>query len=300
MGGRRETVFHSNRNKDFLRCEYDYSHVERWHRKCGRPLKYLGLPAWEMLDIISWQKFLGRFNTIEREENQQHLMFLQANVRDVEHRLNSLYGEFDEILLRGHDGYGHRPDWPFDIVNLDYFGGFVYSDLARPKAIKKLISNQVDFEQSFLLIVTQDVRDGDRIGEKALFFENLRRSLKSSALGRSSQKAIDRVMDWYCDPRTPDSIRQALYMNVFFRDAGEAEHFDVECRPAILYLGTGKASMMHFVTDFAFHSGIAHRASSRQSLVELVDLALLELNECKLTKPKGDRPKLATTKPPGK
>ncbi len=272
-------VFQTNRNKDFLRGHYDYFHIERWFRSSGRKLKYLGLPAPEMLDIIAWEKFLDRFTTIEREENQQHLMFLRANVKDVEHRLYSLYGEFDDILLNGRDRFGRIPEWPYDVVNLDYFGGFLYSDLARPKAIKKLISNQVDFDRSFLLIITQHLRDGDTIGEKETFLENLRRSLKSSTSGTGMYKTIDKVVDWYGKSDTPDSLRQALYMNVFLRDSGEAEHFDVECRPGVLYLGTGKASMIHFVTDFRFCPGIGHKTASKQSLLQLIDLGIQEVRD---------------------
>ncbi len=296
MAEQRETVFHTNRNKDFLRGEFDYSHVERWYRMRGKRLNYLGLPAWEMLDIISWEKYLDRFTTIEREENQQHLMFLQANVQDVEHRLYSLYGEFDQILLTGRDRYGRRPEWPYDIVNLDYFGGFLYSDLSRPKAIKKLISNQVDFQRSFLLIITQHLRDGDVIGAKAAFLDDLRRALKGSVLESGTREAIDQVIDWYGSSDTPDSMRQALYMNMFLRDAGEAEHFDVECRPGMTYSGTGKASMIHFVTDFTFRAGIGHKTASKQSLLELVDLGTLEVRDGAFAKRTFRPPKLTSGK----
>jgi hypothetical protein len=294
MAEQREPVFHSNRNKDFLRGEFDYSHVERWYRMRGKRLNYLGLPAWEMLDIISWEKLLERFTTIEREENQQHLMFLQANVQDVEHRLYSLYGEFDQILLTGRDRYDRRPEWPYDIVNLDYFGGFLYSDLSRPKAIRKLISNQVDFQRGFLLIITQHLRDGDVIGAKAAFLDDLRRTLKGSVLESGTRKAIDQVIDWYGSPDTPDSMRQALYMNMFLRDAGEAEHFDVECRPGMIYSGTGKASMIHFVTDFTFRAGVGHKTASKQSLLELVDLGTLEVRDGAFAKRTLRPPKLSS------
>src|SRR5689334_16321118 len=109
------TTFHTNPNKDFLRDEYDTWHIDRWFRKLDRPLKYFGLPSSEMLDILVWDRYLSQFTTIEREENQQHLMFLRANVKDLEHRLYSLYGEFDRILLTGCDKYEKRPDWPYDL-----------------------------------------------------------------------------------------------------------------------------------------------------------------------------------------
>lgn len=293
MPVQRDAVFHTNPNKDFVRSEYDYAHVERWYRLRGQRLNYFGLPAPEMLDIIAWERFLNRFTTIEREENQQHLMFLQANVRDVEHRLYSLYGEFDEILLKGRDQHGRRPEWPYDIVNLDYFGGFIYQDLSRPKAIKKLISNQVDFQRSFLLIITHHLRDGDVIGAKASFLDDLRRSLKNSTVETATRNAIDRAMDWYSDPTTPDSQRQTLLVNSFLRDTGEAEHFDVLCRPAVLYSGTGNASMSHFVTDFTFRAGTAHKTSSKQSLFELVDLGTQEVRDAKLIKSAAKAPRLS-------
>jgi hypothetical protein len=292
MFDQRSAVFQTNPNKDFLRTEYDYSHVERWHQKAGKRLEYLGLPAWEMLDIICWEKFLHRFTTIEREENQQHLMFLQANVQDVEHRLYSLYGEFDQILLSGSDKYGRHPEWPYDVVNLDYFGGFLYSDLSRPRAIKKLISNQANFQRSFLLIITQHLRDGDTLGEKAAFLEDLRRSLKSITPHSGTHKRVDKVIDWYASPDTPDSFRQALYMNAFLRDAGEAEHFDVECQPGILYSGTGKASMVHFLTDLVFHPGIGHKTASKQSLLQLIDLGTREVRDGTFAPPALAAPRL--------
>jgi hypothetical protein len=277
-------VFHTNRNKDFLRGDFDYSHVERWYKLCGKRLNYLGLPAWEMLDIISWEKFLNRFTTIERVENEQHLMFLQANVRDVEHRLYSLYGEFDQILIKGRDTLGKQPVWPYDVVNLDYFGGFIYSNLLRPKAIKKLISNQAEHHCGFLLIITHDVRDRDVIGAKSSFVDDLRRRLKGSTVEKSTRDAIGRVMDWYEDPENPDWCRQGLLMNSFLHDTGEAEHFDVECRPPILYSGTGKSSMIHFVTDFTFRAGTAHKTSSKQSIFHVVDLGTREVKDAKMIK----------------
>jgi hypothetical protein len=293
MAEQRDAVFHTNRNKDFLRGEYDYSHVERWYKQHGRRLNYLGLPAWEMLDIISWEKFLNRFTTIEREENQQHLMFLQANVRDVEHRLYSLYGDFDEILRNGRDENGKCPEWPYDVVNLDYFGGFIYQDLARPRAIKQLISNQGDHQQSFLLIITQHLRDADLKGAKAAFLDDFRRALKSATVEPATQNAIDRAVDWYAEPNNPDSARQTLYMNAFLRDTGEAEHFDVECRPGVRYSGTGHASMIHFVTDFTFRAGTAHKIYSKQSLLELVDLGTLEVKDGRITKSAINVPRLS-------
>ncbi len=38
------------------------------------------------------------------------------------------YGDFAEKLIKGRDTLGKQPHWPYDVVNLDYFGGFIYSN----------------------------------------------------------------------------------------------------------------------------------------------------------------------------
>jgi len=293
-----EQPFESNPNKEHIRRFVDQPLIEGWFQTTGRPLKYLGLPAWQMLDIVAWQRFLGRFTGIERAENQQHLMFLQANVRDLEHRLYALYGSFDHILLQGRDSYNKMPEWPYDLVNLDYFGGFIYADLSRPKAFKKLIENQAAYEQSFLLIVTQHLRDGDSLGEKDKFLTDLGSRLKGAVLDKRLYADIDKVVAWYRDAQIPDAARQGLYMNLFFREAGEAEHFKVTCRPGIVYTGTGNTSMIHFATDFIYEHSIAHRATSDQTLLEVIDLGLLEARDEQLSNKLLRQPKLG--KPPRK
>jgi len=272
-------TFETNPNKDFLRDSYDRELIKIWYAKKGRSLKYLGLPAWQMLDILSWEKFLSRFTAIEREENQQHLMFLKANVNDVEHRLDSLYGEFDNILLTGRDRYGNTPAWPYDLVNLDYFGGLIYPNLSRPKALRKLVQNQAAYETSFFMIVTQHLRDRDTAGEKQLFLEELRMMLKSGIHDKSLHPGVDKVIDWYLGTQVPDAVRQALYMNFLLKDIGEIEHFDVKCRAPIIYAGTGGSWMMHFATDFVIKPSVGHRVASEQTLVEVINLGLREIKD---------------------
>lgn len=266
--------FRSNPNKDYLRSTIDKALVLRWFTAVGRPLQYLGLPGPEMLDIIEWQEYLDQFTTIERLDSQQHLLFLRANVRDVEHRLYALHGEFDEILRTGRDLYGHAPHWPYDVVNLDFFGGLLYSDLSRPRAIRKLIENQAAHKRSFMLIMTHDLRDADKGGEKKSFIIDLKKRLDRDLPGHQS----DTALDWYALPETPDSARQALFTNLFLRDAAEDSQFTVVCRPATIYSGTGGTKMVHYLTDFLFTGGI-HHAVSEQSLVAILNLGVTEVVE---------------------
>jgi len=273
-----ELAFKTNPNKDFLRSVYDKQLVRGWYATVGRRLEYLGLPGPDMLDIAEWQEFLNRFTAIERLENEQHLLFLRANVKDVEHRLHSLYGEFDKILLTGRDRYGHAPRWPYDVINLDYFGGLIYQDLSRPRALSKLIQNQDDYGRGFLLIITHDLRDGDFVGEKLSFFDDLGKRLVRDF---GKEDVILPAIAWYKASSTPDAARQATYTSVLLRDCGESAHFRVKCRPAIIYTGTGGTKMIHYVTEF-HHSPREYRAVSEQSLVQIVNLGYKELREGQL------------------
>jgi hypothetical protein len=270
----RARLFESNANKDYLRRSFDKQVVERWFKDRGAPLHYLGLPGPEILDIVEWQEYIGQFTTIERGADEQHLILLRTNVRDIEHRLHSLYGEFDEILLTGRARYNHMPRWPYDLVNLDFFGGLLYRDLSRPKAIRKLIENQEEYGRSFLLIITYHIRDADLAGEKVSFVDDLQRKLERD-LGRERQ--ISEWADWYRRESTPDVARQSLYLNTVLYEEGETAHFEVHCRPVVLYSGTGGARMLHMVSDFKYQTG-AHRAVSAQSLLDVVNLGYVELN----------------------
>jgi hypothetical protein len=272
-------AFRSNENKDYLRSTYDRGIIANWCLRRKALLHYLGLPGPEMLDLIAWQDYIDQFTTIERRANEQHLMFLRAHVRDVEHRLHSLYGEFDQILLSGRDKYNITPRWPYDLVNLDHFGGFLYQDLSRPKALEKLINNQGEYRRSFLLIVTHDLRDGDSVGEKESFFHDLGRALERDY---SSSGVIQAYIERYQGQVTPDAARQALYMNCFLRDYGEVAHFDVFSRTPIVYIGTGGTKMIHYISEFDYRPS-GHRAASHQSLRQVLNLGLHELRQGRFT-----------------
>jgi len=267
--------FKSNPNKNFLRSNYDKAIIEHWRKLRETKLCYLGLPGPEMLDIVEWQAYIDQFTTIERLDSAQHLLFLKANVKDVEHRLHSLHGEFDKIINTGRDNYNVTPRWPYDLINLDFFGGLIYPDMARLRALKKLIENQSNYRHSFLLIITHDLRDSDSVGEKLSFFDDLGLALERDF---GPGRGIQNFVESYKSSTTPDAVRQALYMNWFLRENGEMAQFEVYSRPAVVYSGTGGAKMIHYVTEFNYRPS-AHRAVSSQSLHEIVNLGLQELRE---------------------
>ena len=145
-------------------------------------------------------------------------------------------------------------------------------------ALQKLISNQDEYKRSFLLVITQHLRDADLKGEKLSFFDELERRLVRDLGNRVT---IAEAINAFKSTTTPDTARQVSYVNVLLRDFGEASHFQVNCRPAIVYSGTGGARMLHFVTDLS-RTERAYRAVSEQSLIDVVNLGSLELRDAQL------------------
>lgn len=64
-------------------------------------------------------------------------------------------------------------------------------------------------------------------------------------------------------------------------EEGEAAHFAVRCRPAVVYTGTGGAQMIHFVAEFEHTTG-GHRAVSTQSAIDVANLGVQKLDEGEL------------------
>jgi hypothetical protein len=82
-------------------------------------------------------------------------------------------------------------------------------------------------------------------------------------------------------------------MNFFCREFGEPELFKVKCRPGIVYAGTGNTWMIHFVTEFIYQPNVAHRPTSDQTLLEVINLGLIEARNGKFRDKAFQQPKIA-------
>ncbi len=215
--------------------------------RLGR-LSYFGLPSSSLDDVAQWSPLLERIVAVERGEPGrewvlQNELLLNAFRLGISSKLTLLRGDIDHILTTGIDDFGNIPDWPFDIVSLDYSGGLFYHDSAgqptRLEAIRQVFSRQADATASaflFFLSFNLDQIDQHEVRES---IKTIKRDL------RRFGQAADRVIDAYLAHAREEPRLKLYVMNLVAQLASQAQ-FDSLSESPILYCGNRGTEMMAF------------------------------------------------------
>jgi hypothetical protein len=269
-------------NKQKIR-ELNLRLIERqFHSRKGE-LKYFGLPAASMKDILLWQDYFMRFTVVERgrpgeEYRLQHNLELTAMRYGLTNRVYLLRGDLDDILLRGQDNYGNLVDYPFDVVTLDYSGGLIYKDLEgksiRTDSIAELIRRQATLDQSFLLLISCNTDNEDR-GEIRRVFNDILTSL--AKLKIDATPTIQAFLN-----HSLEQARLSIYVPYLIRNLSWANY---QCKPykPVFYLGNRNTQMMNFSFWLKRTTGTVAGSSERRTLLDLLDLKTFECVEGDLT-----------------
>lgn len=232
-------VFVSTKNKDIIRSTYDKQIIQEF----GSNLTYFGLPGPEILDILEWRSCIKYVVAVERDETLAQLLL--DNIFRAKIKLDGfqlLHGDVDDILTSGFDKYGTSIKFPFNLVNLDYYGGVIYTDLKgkskRAEAIRKLFERQRQGGKSFLLFFTFNSRNRD---EKE--FEHTIDALEECLHGMQIQ-ATD-LFEWYREKPGKYPYKIKIFVLHFICSLASAHQFEYHCYPPIVYIGE-KAKMLHF------------------------------------------------------
>ncbi len=259
-------------NKQKVR-EMNLSLIERFFEDRKGKLRYLGLPASKMTDVLHWQSYFQNITAVERgrpgeEYRYQHDLILTAMQHGLGGRLKLLRGDMDEILLAGKDGYGNPIRYPFDVVSLDYSGGIVYKNnngrAKRPDSIGNLVVGQAEKNQSFLLFVSCNLDNEDR-GEIRAIFDDIERELEK--LGLSARSTISAYLRHNLEEVCLKVYVPYLVGNLSARWY-QCEHF----KP-IYYEGNRGARMMNFSTWLNRTRGYVAGRPSRQTMVHILNLS---------------------------
>jgi hypothetical protein len=215
--------------------------------KLGR-LSYFGLPSSSLEDVKQWDPLLERITAVERGESGkewvlQHELLLNAFRLGISQKLTLLRGDIDRILITGKDLYGNYPEWPYDIVSLDYSGGLFYKDsagkLTRLEAIRRVFQHESNAGATdFVLLLSFNIDQVDQ--------HEVRESLKviQRELKRFGQ-AANEVIDAYL--RHPkEQSRLKLYTLRLISTLAVESNFESEGDSPILYLGNRNTEMMAF------------------------------------------------------
>jgi hypothetical protein len=168
------------------------AHLRRLHlarlakhkQEIGRDLSYLGLPSAEMLDVRVWRPVLGQITAIERDRNVAAAMYRTAQMLEIRDRTiiveDDLYQvarilamedtdarrRIAEMLPSEREKYGKIREIPYDVINLDLCGGFLYlrddGSSENADTLKYIIDHQGRNSCPFFLILTFNLRDTGR------------------------------------------------------------------------------------------------------------------------------------------
>ena len=306
---RRQVGYHSSKEKNFVRSEYDLPLVKVAALRKGGRIRYFGLPGIEARDLRSWGHLCGYIAAVEK---------FQDRFRSVSHMLKSQFGtidhkahlgDVDEIILTN-VSWGQRPKpthvsstllrdvgfiWDFDVVYLDYFGKFLPYDRGgrvvknRAQALRHLFAvDRQDARQPWLLIITVEstlygTQDRDQMRE---FLLNEGRSS-----GVESQGVIDFLLGDEVGPT--EQAARLVHGTLSYIMATAASNSDVHIspKPTVLYRGSSNKPMLHF----AFEIIPTELLSGSQDVLPLLRSPFLRVNY------RGDNPifELLPDQPPG-
>lgn len=266
--------FISSQAKDFIRDVFDFEVIRTFQQDYypDQPLAYLGLPGEDLLDVLSWRSFIGRWTAVQIADTPVNAAVADHLVRNA--LLKRLERDFQpvradiDVLLSAENGR-QKLHWPYQIVNLDYYGGLVNATndhrSRRIEALQGLFFAQE--RAAFILFLTLNLRDRDR-GE----LSNLVNAAEEELLGGELQGVADCF-------RTHRELGHAgelkIYVPVFL--ASVARKHTLIFHPPILYQGTQQ--MIHFAIQCIPYTDLAAgRLVSTRDRMQLINLPLLILH----------------------
>jgi len=233
--------FTSSEAKNYIRDIFDFEIIRNFKHEHyqDQSLAYLGLPGEGILDVLSWRQFIGRWTGVQVVDTSYNAEIADRIVQKVllnrmERGFELLRDNIDELLAT--EAGQQQLKWPYQIVNLDYYGGLVNAaengNSRRLNALRGLFARQIDV--SFVLFLTLNLRDRDR-GELT--------RLVNAEEEELSGLEIQGVSECFTGHREFGNAGELkIYVPIFL--GAIANRHSLIFHPPILYQGTQQ--MIHF------------------------------------------------------
>ncbi|MBI5056479.1 MAG: hypothetical protein HZB61_07695 [Nitrospirae bacterium] len=262
-------------NKERVRAE-DSELIKKEFAKKKKKLSYLGMPSGEIRDILAWKDYLERCSAVEVDAKIRSQLWLNIINSGLCDRVNILFGDIEDIIIKGSDGFKNKLQFPYDIVFLDCFGSILYHELKRIKAITALIEKQRG--NHFLLLLTFNIRERNYCRHSIdEFLQKLEKELSGYYLRDEKAKtAVRRVIDWYRSDSTEEMYRYKLFTPYLIKTMAEERGFNVHAYPPIFYLGFNNSPMIHFAFKLVSGGIAPTKEVSQQTVFDVINLNLKE------------------------
>ncbi len=246
--------------------------IKRFYCERKGELRYLGLPAAPLSDILQWGEYFCHFSAVERgkkdeEYKYQHELMLSAMRHGISNKLLLLRGDMDDIFLNNEDEFGNSLVYPYDVVSLDYSGGVIYKDdsgkAKRPDSIAKLMENQAKLNQNFLLIISTNMDNEDQ-GEIKAVFPDIGRAL--GKLGIDAERCVKGYQE-----HELDEARLKIFVPYLVNRLA-SRWYQCEYFKPIFYEGNRDTHMMNFAVWLKRTKDFIAGRPSRQSVLNILNL----------------------------
>lgn len=265
----------SSENKERVRQEgTELIKKETLYKK--RKLSYLGMPSGEMRDILTWKDCIDKCTAVEVDSKQRGELVLNLMKSNLHDKVMILFGDVEDILIKGKDGHGNKLTFPYDVVFLDFFGTILYKGLKRIKAITALIEKQKGCR--FLFMLTFNLRDRNYCKNNVInIFDKIQTDLSGFYVDNNSTKdVISKIISWYKANATDEMYRQKLFVPYFIKTTAEERGFKVHAYTPIYYLGFNNSPMIHFIFKLIPEVESPTKAVSEQTIIDIINLRIKE------------------------
>ncbi len=270
----RRRGYYSSDEKDAVRRYFDLALLQNLSQTIGSKLSYFGLPSETLQDLKTWEPILAYVAAVERNAKKYRKIEQALIMQFPELRCTTHLGEIDKVILNnrgtptdiGGQKYAtpvsdhYVPDippqaWAFDVVNLDYYGPFLPSEIPevqnrprdRANALRKLfnIDRQDAFGRWVLLITVEATLSNSDIALLKAYLN----SAKSGASGEVLTM-IGYLLSAASDKA--EEITKLVHGVTALMVATAASNANLRVKPrgTILYSGAKGQSMIHLAYEF--------------------------------------------------
>lgn len=281
----------STDNKNKVR-EADAELIKKEYGRKNKKLSYLGMPSGEMLDILNWRNYLDRYTAVEIDAHQRNKLMLNAISNTLHDKISVLFGDIEDVLIKGKDKFGNKLLYPYDVVFLDCFGTLLYNELKRVKAITSLIEKQKGNSFLFLLTFNLNKKNYCKHSVDTSLKKLERELLNSYPSDNVAKNKIKDFIDWYAATGTNEMYRQKLFAPYFIKTKAEERGFVVHAYSPIFYLGSSYSPMIHFAFKLTSEQNAPTKAVSEQSIFDIINMNLKEASKGEISVMKQQAPTL--------
>jgi len=221
---------------------------------------------------VDWSKYIDTVVAVERgdpycPERKQSLLLSNAIDLGLIDRLTLLRGEMNRIIMYERDIYNQRLRYPFELVNFDYGGSILYPDRMRVEALEKFIRNQRG--ANFLLLLTLNTRefDSEEINQtQARILAEI-----AQVAPHQAENVERRIKRANASPHPfMQVVRQVMHVLYMVRGFAEANRYRVWWELPLVYRGSRKTILVHYLFDLHHDPKASTKVVSPQGVMDIV------------------------------